>query len=343
MILFLSLMSFWGATGCGRNPIFNALTREGGPEKNPIPLTVSSFTAVPSSLMPNMTARLTVNVDNPQGAPLTFVFERLAGDGPLGGENTAGGKTYTTGAGTVTAKIKVTVTTASGAEAAKEIEINVSDQYYTCPFAADTVVSAPGVTDPVKAVNGVRGAGQWAGSTDVCQLNYTVGDGNAVTLKWSHKIVKNGPGADFAVFENGFEYSGTSGEFFMDLLIVSVSYNGTTWVDFPYDYTHLPETVYSREPQKWSGFAGRTPVKYNEDTNRTDPFNPSLAGGDLFDLDSLPDTETGRFIKTNGFRQIRLTTAPSVTNPETGAGFVRETISNGADIDGVYARYFDDE
>ena len=34
-----------------------------------------------------------------------------------------------------------------------------------------------------------------------------------------------------------------------------------------------------------------------------------------------------------------LVTAPTVTNPDTGEPFRRDGFSNGADIDGVYARW----
>ncbi len=205
---------------------------------------------------------------------------------------------------------------------------------------ADTVFFDAGVIDSYKAVNGVRGAGLYSGSLDVAQLNYIISNGNFIILKWKNKIVLNGPGKDFVVFENGFKYSGYTNRFFMDLIIVSVSTDAENWVDFPVDYTFPVESVYTDNPGYWVGFAGKTPVLYNEDSNKTDPFNESLSGGDGFDLEDLPDTDLGRAIKSNGFRYIKLTTAPSCINPDTGTNFVKDGMSNGADIDGVYARYF---
>lgn len=208
---------------------------------------------------------------------------------------------------------------------------------------ADTVVHADGsIIAPDKAANGVRGAGQGSGSSDVCQLNYAAG--NYIVLRWSGRVVMNGSGADFVVFENSFEISGQPGHFFMDHVIVSVSRDNLSWVDFPYDYIAADETVYSDLPGDWSGFGGKTPVLYHEEDNRVDPFNQAEAGGDQFDLDDLPDSAEGIAIKLNGFKYIKLTTAPSVNNPDTGANFVKDdVICNGADIDGVYARFFYDE
>ena len=154
-----------------------------------------------------------------------------------------------------------------------------------------------------------------------------------------------GPEADLAVFENPFDYSSCgSGDRFMDHVVVSVSTDRTTWVDFPHDYTGTDETVYSTDPDDWQGFAGVTPVLYHEENNPVDPFDQAAAGGDHFDLDDLPDTDEGADIKENGFIYIKLTSAPSLENPDTaGYNFVKELISDGADIDGVYGRYFSPE
>jgi hypothetical protein len=71
-----------------------------------------------------------------------------------------------------------------------------------------------------------------------------------------------------------------------------------------------------------------------------DPFDPELAGGDHFDLDELPDEDFDALsIKESGFSYLKLVSAPSTVNPDTGTPFVRDMASNGADIDGAYARY----
>ncbi len=54
----------------------------------------------------------------------------------------------------------------------------------------------------------------------------SLGDGGRITLTFA-KPIRNGPGADFAVFENGF------GDNFLELAFVEVSSNGTTFFRFP--------------------------------------------------------------------------------------------------------------
>ena len=128
---------------------------------------------------------------------------------------------------------------------------------------------------------------------------------------------------------------------FMDLVVVSVSDDGETFVDFPHDYVAIDESEYSSSAADWPGFAGRTPVLLNTDGNSVDPFDAASAGGDGFDLEDLPTDGAAGRLRASGFRYVRLTTAPSLTNPDTGAPYPRDRISNGADIDGVVARWLD--
>ena len=222
---------------------------------------------------------------------------------------------------------------ASEASGDEELELSVE---------ADEVVSAPGHTgtgfsDATKAVNGVKGGGQGAGSTDVFSLGYEVGVDNFIVLSWTGWKVTNGPGPDFVVFENPFVFGGGV---FMDQIVVELSRDGDNWVAFPFDYVAGDETVYSNDPDDWVGFAGVTPVVYNIETNPVDPFDQQIAGGDPFDLDGLPDDGAeGSAIKAGGFAFLRLVAAATVINPDTGEPFVHDSASNGPDIDGVIARY----
>ena len=214
-------------------------------------------------------------------------------------------------------------------------------------YFADTVVSAPRhgsgpFSDSAMATNGVRGGGCTAGSTDVFTIDYDSSGGtNAIVLSWTKGTVKNGSGADIVVFENPFK-TGTcsSSSTFMDHIIVAVSRDKSTWVTFPHNYTAPDEKVYSNKAHYWQGFAGITPALYHSDDNRVDPFDQGEAGGDHFDLDDRPDTTEGNAIKAEGFTYIRLTSAASQINPDTGETFVKDGISDGPDIDGIAARYF---
>lgn len=216
------------------------------------------------------------------------------------------------------------------------------------PAYADVVVDAPGATgsgfsDSNNAVNGVRGGGMSSGSMDVFSLGLESGVNNYITLRWKDRVVLNGPGNDFAVFENCFAV-GSSGESnFMDIVVIYLSRDGENWVAYPHDYINEDETVYSSNPAMWQGFGGVHPVLYHEENNPVDVFDFEQAGGDHFDLDNLPDEGEAAIIKQEGFVFIKIVAAPTEVNPDTGAIFVKDGMSNGADIDGVYAWRFKEE
>lgn len=236
----------------------------------------------------------------------------------------------------------------AGADAAP-VEIDASHDAVTAdgpPLAigerlADVVVAAPGASgsgagDPMRAVNGVRGGGSAAGGADVYSMDY--GSNNSITLAWSAGKLANGSGADFVVFENPFDEAG--GGVFMDLIIVEVSRDGTTWRAMPHHYDNAIKNVYQPDPALWVGFAGKTPVLLNADTNPVDPFDHAAAGGDAFDLDDVSGSDAeATAIRTDGVSYVRLTTAPSQINPDTNANYVHDSLANGADIDGMYGRY----
>ncbi|HOD07193.1 MAG TPA: LIC_13355 family lipoprotein [Myxococcota bacterium] len=206
----------------------------------------------------------------------------------------------------------------------------------------DLVVEAPGASgegtgDPRNAVNGVRGGGALTGGTDVYSISAVTG--SFLVLALDGFSIGNGPGAELVVFENPFNYG--DGGVFMDQTIVQVSRDGITWVSFPFDFTAEDETSYSTDPAYWDGFAGVTPVIFNQDIDpNADPFNAETAGGDAFDLDRLDqDDPDAAAVARHGFRFVRLLPARTVLNPDTEQAFVSDPISNGPDIDGIYVRY----
>ena len=198
---------------------------------------------------------------------------------------------------------------------------------------ANEIVEAPGASgmgfgDPSRAVDGVRGGGAEAQSLDV----YSIPPREHLVLGWAGHRVVDVPGPDLAVFENAFDYG--EGVRFMDPTIVEVSADGETWVAFPHDYVADDESVYSPRPEHWLGFAGVTPVHLHEEENALDPFDPA-AGGDRFDLADLPEAARAP-------RFVRLSAASRAINPDTNAAFVRDPVSDGADIDGVIAHTLED-
>ncbi len=221
---------------------------------------------------------------------------------------------------------------------------------------ADTVTSAPnhtgdGFKNKTLAVNGIRGEGQSAGSTDVFSLAQT-GAGSSIVIEWQGKKILNGTGIDFNVFENPFQYSDSSSLFFMEPFFVEVSIDNINYCGFNPLYTYSTPSQYSKNPSHWSRFGGITPVKYNVEKNPltgNDIFDVSKAGGDAYDLDSLSADNTYSIgctetlkntLKTSGFIYLRLTAASARINPATGANFpIDSGAFDGPDIDGVIARY----
>ncbi|MFN2394257.1 MAG: T9SS type A sorting domain-containing protein [Bacteroidales bacterium] len=117
-------------------------------------------------------------------------------------------------------------------------------------------------------------------SNDVISL----GDGGMATLQFDRPII-NGPGPDFAVFENGF------GDNFLELAFVAISTDGENFVRFPsYSYTQTETQVESfgiLDPAFIHNFAGKYRAGY----------------GTPFDLDDLIDS-TG--IDFNDIRYVRI-------------------------------------
>ena len=112
-----------------------------------------------------------------------------------------------------------------------------------------------------------RGGGAVQQSLDVVSL----GTDGVITLRFDAPVICDGPGPDFTVFENAFHVNTPEGPVFEEYGIVSVSQDGVTFVDLPYD------------PISHAGLAGRTPVLTNPD-NGIDPLDPAVSGGDAFDL-----------------------------------------------------------
>ena len=230
-----------------------------------------------------------------------------------------------------------------GTDAATDPAIDAAIDAADSPVRlADLVIAAPGSTggdfgDPVRAVNGVHGGGAENGSLDVYSLRFAPALNESITLGWTNGHLANGPGNDLVVFENPF---GTNQGPFMDLIIVEVSRDGVNFRELAHDYVAPDETLYVRERGAWIGFAGKTPVALDTDTNMVDPFDLSEAGGDAFDLDTIVgDDPEAVAMRAEGITQVRLVTAPSRINPDTGAAYVADTHSNGADIDGMFGRY----
>ncbi len=208
------------------------------------------------------------------------------------------------------------------------------------PVVGREIIEAPGATnegtrDPVRAINGVRGAGRTAGSLDVYSLG--PGEDAFVVIGFDGQRFEDDEGPELAVFENAFEIG--AGPFrFMDPVVVEVSVDGETFVTFPHDYRAPDPTQWSADPSHWRGFAGITPVLLHEEEMPGDPFDPVASGGDVFDLADLPEGPEADRVRREGFGYVRLSSARRFLDPNTGAPYPRDPVSDGPDIDGVYAR-----
>lgn len=135
-----------------------------------------------------------------------------------------------------------------------------------------------------------KGGGCCKGSLDVVSL----GNGGTITLGFERAIV-DGPGPDFVVFENPFEFGS---QVYAEPATVEVSDDGVAWVGYPCTATEPP----------FGTCAGWRPV-YLDGVDG--PVDPASSGGDRFDLADL-GLASARF--------VRLTDRVDVT-PADGGSF----------------------
>ncbi|MBI3783984.1 MAG: hypothetical protein HY270_11345 [Deltaproteobacteria bacterium] len=145
------------------------------------------------------------------------------------------------------------------------------------PFADAVVSFTPGAHAgfgadklPGIVLGPPHGGGAIQGSLDTLSL----GDGGSIVLRFDPPVICDGPGDDFIVFENAFHAGTPDGPVFAEVGIVAVSQDGEHFVEFPYD------------PLTFAGLAGKSPV-FSSPENGIDPTDPTVAGGDAFDLSQV--------------------------------------------------------
>jgi hypothetical protein len=117
-----------------------------------------------------------------------------------------------------------------------------------------------------------QAVGKPGGAQDVVSL----GDGGSAVLTFAHPIT-NGPGPDFAVFENGFKAQDGSG-YYLELAFVEVSTDGQHFVRFP-------AVSLTQDTVQVAGFGALDPTKIHNLAGKY------VAGyGTPFDLQELADS-----------------------------------------------------
>ena len=131
-------------------------------------------------------------------------------------------------------------------------------------------------------------------------LLVSLGDGGHAVLTFSSPIY-NGPGYDFAVFENPLKYAQDTTLYFLELAFVEVSSDGVNYVRFP-AISNLPETPQVTtfqcvDPTLVHNFAGKYAPHY----------------GTPFDLDELPNTD---WLDKNNITHVRIVDVIGTIDPE---------------------------
>jgi hypothetical protein len=120
--------------------------------------------------------------------------------------------------------------------------------------------------------------------------------GGTITVSFD-KPITNGPGPDFAVWENGFAVQ--EGLLFVELAYVNVSSDGNTWVTFPSVFLEDPNANLIADPTEIYNLAGNYIAHYVSDEHKQGtPF-------DLEDLMNLSEVQSGQ-VDLNTIQYVRL-------------------------------------
>ena len=151
-----------------------------------------------------------------------------------------------------------------------------------------------------------KGEGAYLGSLDVLSL----GNKGEIILEFTDNYIYDGPGTDFTIFENPFLAIKSNDNCWTEVARVAVSDNGATFVEFPFYYD--PDgpggsggLVY-KNPVNFRGFAGVNPVLSNP-SNGVNPTDPSVSGGDFFDLADITTEAESLGVNLDTIRFIKIT------------------------------------
>jgi len=140
---------------------------------------------------------------------------------------------------------------------------------------------------------------------EICSLGF---DGE-ILISFKDIEIIDGIGPDFTIFENAF-LNPINNKIFAEPAVVSVSYDGINYIDFPYNLLSL------------DGCAGTKPTYGDKN-----PFNPEESGGNSFDLSE---------IGINSIKYIKIKDITKIISDNPSHPFYDPTLS-GFDLDAVVA------
>ncbi len=205
------------------------------------------------------------------------------------------------------------------------------------PFATSVVSYVQGTGGGIfvqqNILGGPLGGGLGSGSLDVL----TLGEGGSVVLGFDVAL-RDGPGADLAVFENGFTFG--AGQVFAELGFVEVSSNGVDFARFPSAFA--PPAAGGTPMGTFAGLGGGMPVVANVSVDPESPFDCAHAGGEALDLADLAGDPlvTGGQVDLQDVRFVRLVDVTPGSTDSQGTP-IASGASGGVDFDAVAALHHD--
>ena len=175
------------------------------------------------------------------------------------------------------------------------------------------------------------------GSTDVLNL----GIGGWVIVEFTDNVIYDGTGVDFVVFENPFYIGGDFTKVYLEPGFVYVSSDGDNYTSFTANYTPPDPPLPNGDdnPEHYHNFAGIMPV-FSNPSNGIDPLNPSVSGGDPFDLADLQDSAASHGVDLQNIRFIKIQDVRRRIDKDCDGDIIPGTSSplvNGFDLDAIAA------
>ncbi|HQH12976.1 MAG TPA: hypothetical protein PLS31_11175 [Candidatus Sumerlaeota bacterium] len=173
------------------------------------------------------------------------------------------------------------------------------------------------------------------GSEDV--LN--IGVGGSVIVEFIENVIYDGEGVDFVIFENPFYIGGDFDRVYLEPAYVFVSSDGDNFTSFPVNYLpqNPPLSTGDDNPDHYIGFAGIRPVFSNPE-NGINPLDPSVSGGDAFDLSDIKDDAAKKGIDLQNIRFIKIQDVRRRVDVDTDGDVIPGTTNplvNGFDLDAI--------